>query len=182
MSATWRIGISGGPGIGKSLLARGLAEEMGFPLVGEGVREWLAQRGGLPPSTLDFAAKVRLQRWFLARKLWYESRLSHFRSDRTVIDGIVITRMRLGSSCSDRVLAELIARGMEHAKARYQLLAIPPFSFYGDRDPIRTRSIEDRRAEHRAIVEAAEGNGLPILHLSGSHLRGWIAEVGAFCC
>jgi nicotinamide riboside kinase len=81
-----RIAISGSAGVGKSTLARRLSEELGLPLIPEGMREYL-EGGGTPLHTIghDGLRALVLRLW--DDRLTAEARASSgFVADRAAHD------------------------------------------------------------------------------------------------
>jgi nicotinamide riboside kinase len=81
-----RIAISGSAGVGKSTLARRIAEELGVPYIGEGMREYL-ERTGVDLHTLgpDGVRTLVLRLWEERRER-EEACTGGFVADRSAYD------------------------------------------------------------------------------------------------
>ena len=171
-----KIGVSGGPGVGKSSLAGALGAALGIPVIGEGVREWLREHGLITPHAATTSEQIALQDRYFKYKVDTESHLDNFVSDRTVIDGIVIAQHRLQHESEYASLEAIILRAKAHAKATYDLVVVPPFRHYGDEDPIRLKNVVNRKREHDAIVSYLESEEIPRLCLICSNLSDWVNQ------
>lgn len=181
-----RVGIAGGPGIGKTTLATALSAATGLSLVVEGVRPWLKLRGVTQPRALERADATALQLYFLRTKMRCERALDGFISDRTVIDGVVITRERISEPNSE--IEACVIDALDYAQSGYDLIVIPPLVNYGDFDPVRPARGEDRAREHRRIEQLVMELGHKPLRLDPCDVPAWtktvLHEIGAstMCC
>src|SRR5688572_19066707 len=81
-----RIAISGSAGVGKSTLARCLAERLGVPYIGEGMREYLERTGtNLHALGAEGVRRVVLALWE-ERKAAEEDARDGFVADRSSYD------------------------------------------------------------------------------------------------
>ena len=158
-----RLGISGGPGIGKTTLATSLTNVFDLPLIPEGVEEWLRKHNRTSPHTLSTMEQNELQSYCFEFKILNESLIPRFVSDRTVIDGIVTCDLRIPKEHRTDKLVNLISKAHLHARTAYDLIIILEFGYYGDEHPLRAKDIDIRVKEHSLILEYVKTN--PIKHL-----------------
>lgn len=181
-----RVGIAGGPGIGKTTLATALSAATGLSLVAEGVRPWLELRGITQPRALEYADAIALQLFFLRTKMRCERALDGFISDRTIIDGVVITRERISEP--NREIEACTIDALTYAQSGYDLIVIPPLVNYGDFDPVRPPRGEDRAREHRHIEQLVMELGHEPLQLDRCDVPAWTETVlrkirtSTICC
>lgn len=176
-----RIGLSGGPGTGKTLLARAIQRRLQLPLIDEGVREWLATEAVTNLASLTRSEHAALQRQFLRWKIAEERVTPAFVSDRTVVDGVVIATMRLGSPFFRGAGSALYNETRAHAQSTYDVVVVPPPVFSADQDPFRPASSAEAGMEHRAIGRLARCWKLRVLYLEGRSLHDWVSQVERWC-
>ena len=147
----------------------------------EGVREWLAEAGVSSPYQLDAAAQLQLQRRFIEWKLDREASLEGFVSDRTVVDGLVITKCRLRAETFRREFHEEAAQARAHLRLAYDLFVVPPFTLRSVPDVCSTADPVARAKEHRKIRALVRWCGVEVLELKGTSLEAWVGQVIARC-
>lgn len=170
-----RVGITGGPGIGKTTLATALSVATGLSFVAEGARRWLRLRGAMQPMALECTDAIALQLHFLRTKMRRERALDGFISDRTVIDGVVIAGERI--SKPNLEIEGCVIDALYYAHLGYDLIVIPPFANYHDSDPVRAPWGEERAREHRRIEQLVMELGHEPLQLDRCDVPAWTETV-----
>lgn len=159
-----RIAISGSAGIGKTTLARQLAERYGYPLIAEGVKKYLSEKG----LTLQEARTKSVQEF--QTEIWasYLNQIrvnSDFVADRSFLDFLVYAHYHV--PIIDTWLSDYIRAVLPHA-ADYDIIFILPFGAF----PIQTDGTREtnplyQRDIHRSICGAAEKYAKNIHYISG---------------
>lgn len=120
-----RIGIMGSAGSGKTRLAQVLSDALVVPLVDEGIREWLANRGLQEPKRLSWDLQLQLQEQYVTNKMLDESLHQAFVSDRTTIDAVVNLQLRrVYSGESAQIPLRLVHRALEYARQTYDRIVL----------------------------------------------------------
>lgn len=158
------------------MLADALAAEFQLSIISEGVRRWVQFQGIVRAECMTEESKLQLQRFYLLRKMRLEMASTAFVSDRSVVDGIVISNQRLARA-QRRQLASVLETCKRYLHSAYDLIVVPPFRYYGDRDPLRPQDRCTRKAEHQAIKELIKIYGLNNCLLRGHNVEEWLYEV-----
>lgn len=169
-----RVVVVGGAGTGKTTLSTCLARSLGVPLVEEGVREWLRERGKDSPSSMDQSQRIALQHYFLRTKLGRETCGLGFVSDRSVIDSLVLIALREGREGFAMMTSALLEHLWNHAKTVPTLIVLAPEPWKLDGDPVRPPTLAMRRLEHRCIEKLVVATGRPMLRLASGSTQDWI--------
>lgn len=83
-----RVAITGSGGTGKTRLATALAEHYGYPLIEEGVREFMKISGIKDLRSLPPEKTMEMQWWLFNHKIEKETGLENFIADRSTIDNM----------------------------------------------------------------------------------------------
>ncbi len=125
-----RIAFSGSGGTGKTTLLNEINKELDLPVIGEGIREWLAEHGFDDFSDMAKKDVVKMQEDTLKRKMDIESELQAFMSDRTTVDNLSYALRWIGSVDNGEYegwMAQYITHAMSHADVSYDLIFILPW-------------------------------------------------------
>jgi nicotinamide riboside kinase len=125
MNETFRIGIMGSAGSGKTTLACWLSSTLGIGLIEEGVREWLAPQELKKLNELSWQRQLELQEHYLAAKIRNESLHKTFVSDRTTLDAVITLLLRR-SRIDARILLpkDFVRRAIKHASDTYDKIVL----------------------------------------------------------
>ncbi len=125
-----RIVFSGSGGTGKTTLLNEINKELHFPVIDEGVREWLEAHNFVSPRDLDKTNRVKMQADNLKRRIEIEGSLQQFISDRTSVDNLVYALRWVGSvddGTYDGWMAQYINAAMKHADTNYDIIFLLPW-------------------------------------------------------
>lgn len=124
-----RIAFSGSGGTGKTTLLEAVNKELDLPVIGEGIREWLAEHNFSDFKEMKVKDVVQMQEDTLKRKMEIESQLQNFISDRTTIDNLSYALRWIGSIDTeyDTWMAQYITQAMNHANANYDIIFLLPW-------------------------------------------------------
>lgn len=131
-----RIGFSGSGGTGKTTVAKVLAEGLGLPLISEGVREYVAERGITNLRGMTAEETFDMQRHLLQVKKDQELRQDAWVSDRTTADNIAYCLRWCGREDGlQEAVRDYVREAMEHLQEAYDLIFFFPhgkFDLTGD--------------------------------------------------
>jgi len=124
-----KIAISGCGGTGKTTLAHRLSEELNYPMIEEGVRDWLWSNNFNDFKEMSIEDIVKMQEFILSEKTKKEEELPSFVSDRTTIDNLSYALRWIGSLSKnhDTWMAQYITMAMNHAENNYDIIFILPW-------------------------------------------------------
>ena len=174
-----RVVIVGGAGIGKTGLAACLARSLGLPLIEEGVREWLRDRGELSQLHISRLGQIALQYHILRTKTVREREMRKmgFVSDRSVVDAFSLLALRMGRAGFDALPSFTLEQAWNHATTVPNMVVLPPSPSKLDDDPIRPPTLLMRRHEHMCIEHLAVATGRPMLRLTEGPTADWVDMV-----
>ena len=174
-----RVALSGSAGIGKTTLARQLAEYYRVPLIAEGVREYLREKG----LTLQEARALSLYDFQTAiwqRHSYLTQTHSDFIADRSFVDFLVYASYHISPEAN--WLPEYINDVASHA-FDYDLIIILPFgNFPLVSDGTRETNSLYQRDIHRSILETAEryaGNVCKLVGMPDKYFELAVAAIEA---
>ncbi len=125
-----RIAFSGSGGTGKTTLVQELNKGLGFPVIGEGIREWLEDHNFTHFKELSKELTIKMQEDNLKRRIEIESSLQQFISDRSSVDNLVYALRWIGSVDTgeyDGWMAQYINAAMNHAETNYDIIFVLPW-------------------------------------------------------
>jgi len=124
-----RIAFTGSGGTGKTTLLEELNKELEYPVIGEGIREWLKENGYDDFKDLGLEGTVQMQEDTLKRKIEIESELQSFVADRTTVDNLSYALRWIGSLNPDydTWMAQYVTNAMLHANLNYDLIFLLPW-------------------------------------------------------
>lgn len=126
-----RIAFTGSGGTGKTTLLHEVNKELDFPVIGEGIREWLEEHGFSDFKELTQTDVQKMQTDALNRRIDIESELQNFISDRTSVDNLSYALRWIGSETKNEAIsgwmAQYITRAMNHANENYDLIFLLPW-------------------------------------------------------
>ncbi|HLG61831.1 MAG TPA: ATP-binding protein [Ktedonosporobacter sp.] len=161
-----RVGITGAQGVGKSTLARALAQELNLPLIEEVARtvQSLGFTLGLATTLLAQAAM-----WFAQFDL--EHRLQSYIADRTLFD--VVTHSSLLVQRTQNKQDELLVNTLGNATAcilgkHYSFFFYIPIEFPLEGDGVREQDLQFQQALDVKTLELLQEFQLPYVTLRGS--------------
>lgn len=171
-----RVVIVGGAGIGKTRLATCLSCLLDLPLIEEGVREWLRDRGERSPLHISRLGQIALQHHVLRTKTVRERamRKMGFVSDRSVVDAFSLLALRIGRAGFDALPSFTLEHAWDHATRVPSIVVLPPAPSNLDDDPARPSTFLMRRHEHMCIEHLAVATGRPILRLTEGPTAEWL--------
>ena len=159
-----RIAISGSAGIGKTTLARQLAEYYKIPMIAEGVREYLREKGltlqeARAQSLYDFQTAIWQRHSYLTQKY------PDFIADRSFVDFLVYASYHISPEAD--WLPEYINKVASYAYA-YDLIIILPFgNFPIVSDGTRKTNPLYQRDIHRSVIDTAERYAVTVCKITG---------------
>jgi nicotinamide riboside kinase len=124
-----RIAFSGSGGTGKTSLLTELNKELDYPVIGEGIREWLDEHNFDDFKDMALKDVVQMQEDTLKRKMDIESELQSFIADRTTVDNLTYALRWIGSEDKDydTWMAQYITHAMNHANINYDIIFLLPW-------------------------------------------------------
>lgn len=170
-----RIAITGSAGTGKTTLASTLAAELGLPVIGEGMRDYL-ERTGIDPHSLGHEGMKNL-----VRQLWVERQAQEaaatggFVADRAGIDHAAFW-LYYHYAREDAETQQLFAEAL--APERYTHLFVLPWGRLPLlSDGIRTADAYVQRHVQLLIEGLLRQQGLPHQMLQSLTLPARVAEI-----
>ena len=136
-----RICLAGSGGTGKTTLLTKLNEDLDYPVIQEGIREWLVNNNFDDFKDMEPSDVVKMQSEVMDGKIRQESKLKDFISDRTTLENLSYGLRWIGSTSNenDEWMETYINRAMDHAKDNYDIVFICPWGIF-DIEPDGTRS------------------------------------------
>jgi len=121
-----RIGFIGNGGIGKTTTAEALAERLKLPLIPEGVRRYMKEKGIEHLRKFSPLETWEMQKTLLERKTKMEHSLSSFIADRTTLDNAAYALFWLcRSEIPEADLKSYVARCVAHMKRYTHIFFFP---------------------------------------------------------
>jgi nicotinamide riboside kinase len=149
-----RIGIAGASGLGKTTLAKGLAEWMQYPYVPGGYREMV---GNKHKDDMDDKAIMRLHLDLMNQKKLMEHGKTEFVSDRTLMDHAAYLLRNLGTKKEfQRGCDDYIADAMIYSATHYDIVFMLPFGQFEvtEEDEHRSMDMPAMRAMTQMMIES----------------------------
>lgn len=165
-----KIGICGAQGVGKSTLAKLLAEQLGLPLIGEQAREVVKLLNLGRPRELRKQPQVGLTYQLICLLAQIEAEEKHergFVADRTFIDNAVYFNKWHSHQVSSSLSRLFYEVCRQHAR-KYDLLVYVPPEIPLEDDQFRSVNV-DYQAEIDFLVR---------LFLKGMPVREWMEVTG----
>jgi nicotinamide riboside kinase len=127
-----RIVFTGSGGTGKSTLLKEVNKKLQYPVIHEGIREWLASNGFGDFKEMNINDIIEMQSDVMNGKIKQEVGQTNFISDRCTIDNLCYTLRWVGSVDSDHndFMEQYISDAMAHAKDNYDIIFILPFGSF----------------------------------------------------
>lgn len=148
-----RIAFSGSGGTGKTSLLKAVNRELNFPVIEEGIRDWLESNGFEHFKDMTPEDGIRMQDDNLNRRLDIESSLQQFIGDRTSIDNLVYALRWIGSTSKgdmDQWMASYLSRAMAHAEYNYDLIFILPWGEF----PIENDGVRSTKEWYQYMIQS----------------------------
>ena len=126
-----KIAFSGSGGTGKTTLLKELNKTMHYPVINEGVREWLRLHKFNDFKEMNTNDIKQMQLDVLNKKIQLENFYKRFIVDRTTIDNFCYALRWIGSESSEHndFMSNYFKRCMEHVKT-YDLIFICPWNAF----------------------------------------------------
>lgn len=117
-----KIALSGSASVGKTTFANDFSTKYGYPLIIEGVREWIRDNNITNFLEMTSEQKHRMQLDVLESKIKTESSLDFFIADRSTLDNAIYGL----SVIPENEIENYLSKCIEHAKKTYDLIVFFP--------------------------------------------------------
>lgn len=123
-----KIAITGYGGTGKTTLAEALSSNFGYPLIDEGIREFLQETGIKDLRSMPPEETMKMQWWLLNHKISQEEKLDKFIADRSTIDNIAyVLRWCSRQEGLEQEIDRYIKLAKKYAENTYDLILFLPW-------------------------------------------------------
>lgn len=171
-----RIALSGSASVGKTTFANDFSIKYEYPIIIEGVREWLRDNNIDNFLEMSDEDKYRMQHEILESKIKTEKSLDFFIADRSTIDNAIY--MLNNKIITDIELDEYIYKCVDHARNTYDVIIFfPPNLIPFEDDGVRYPNYPYQLKISYMIRGLLTSSGIPTIFIESSDRTERIIEV-----